>query len=207
MMRRHLLIALTLAVAGAAPVAAQAWDAPSFMSPRPGEDIGLYVLKSEVEGSDVGFSGIWRQSGNLNLGVRAGIIGSDFYLVGAELYGPLNLLGPESGLMLSWVTGIGAGFNGVTTLRVPLGVSVGVNLGAGGLAITPYAHPRVALDVIAREIAGEEETDTEINFDIDLGADVALGQSFVLRVGATIGDTNTFGAGIAYRLSRRIEVR
>jgi hypothetical protein len=26
------------------PVSAQAWDAPSFFSPRPGEDLGLYAF-------------------------------------------------------------------------------------------------------------------------------------------------------------------
>ena len=207
-MRRFLLCVLALTLVAASDAAAQAWDSPSFFSPRPGEDIGVYVLKSDVEGSDLGFSAIWRQSGNINLGVRGGIIGDDFFSLGAELYGPLNLLGDQSGILMSWATGLGAGFNGVTTMRIPLGVSVGVNLGAGGLAITPYAHPRVAFDLVAYDNAqGEEDTDTDVNFDIDLGADAALGQSFVLRVGVTLGSNNVFGAGIAYRMSRRLEVR
>jgi hypothetical protein len=207
-MRKNLIVALAFTLVAAAPLAAQAWDSPSFFSPRPGEDIGLYVVKSDVEGSDLGFTGIWRQSGNINLGVRAGLIGGDFITLGAEFYGPLNFLG-ESGLIMSWITGIGAGFNDdVTTLRIPAGVSVGVNIGAGGINLTPYAHPRVAFDLAAFDNeAGEEETDSEFNFDIDLGADAALGESFVVRVGVTIGETNTFGAGIAYRMSRRIEVR
>ena len=207
-MNRSLLTALALTVSAAAQATAQAWDAPSFFSPRPGEDIGIYVTKPDVDGSDLGFAGIWRQSGNINLGVRVGIAGDDFFTVGAEFYGPLNLLGAESGLMMSWVGGLGAGFNGVTALRVPVGVSVGVNLGSGGLNLTPYVHPRVALTLSAYDNAqGEEVTETDIGFDVDLGADAALGQSFVLRVGVTIGETNTFGAGIAYRMSRRIEVR
>jgi hypothetical protein len=111
--------------------------------------------------------------------------------------------------MMSWITGIGAGFNDdVTTLRIPAGVSVGVNLGTGGLNLTPYVHPRVAFDLAAFDnAAGEEETDSEFNFDVDLGADAALGESFVVRVGVTLGSQTMFGAGIAYRMSRRIEVR
>ena len=205
---RKLITTLTFMLSASAPLAAQSWDAPSFFSPRPGEDLGLYVLKSDAEGSDLGFAGIWRQSGNINLGVRAGLTGGDFITLGAEFYGPLSFL-DESGLMMSWITGIGAGFDDdVTTLRIPAGVSVGVNLGTGGLNLTPYVHPRVAFDLAAFDnAAGDEETDTEFNFDIDLGADAALGEQFVVRVGVTLGSQTMFGAGIAYRMSRRIEVR
>ena len=50
-----------------------AWDTPSFFSPRPMDDIGLYVSQIQYPGgeSSTGLSAIWRQSGNLNLGVRA----------------------------------------------------------------------------------------------------------------------------------------
>ena len=94
-------------------------------------------------------------------------------------------------------------------LHVPLGVSVGMNLGTGGgVGILPYVHPRVAYDLIASDNGfGEEVTTHEFNFAVDLGADVALGSSFVGRVGFTLGDSNVFGAGIAYRMPRRIEVR
>jgi hypothetical protein len=194
--------------AGTAPAAGQAWDAPSFFSPRPGEDIGIYITKPEGS-DDLGIAAIWRMEGNLNLGVRGGIAAGDHISIGAEFFRPLDLLGPQSTLLMSWILGVGATFNDVTMLRVPLGVSAGVAFGTpGAVQVTPYAHPRVALDVIAYNLPdGQEQTDTEFRFEIDVGADAALGRSFVLRVGATIGESNTFGAGIAYRFSRRLIVR
>jgi hypothetical protein len=201
------LLALVFAVGTAAPAAAQiGWDAPSFFSPRPGEDIGLYIVVPDG-GDDVGVSAIWRQSGNLSLGVRGGIAG-DQYSLGAEFYGPLDLLGPQSGLLMAWVLGVGATFNDVTVLRVPLGISAGIGLGApGGVQLLPYVHPRVAFELAAYDVGDREETDTDFRFDVDLGADAVLGQSFVLRAGITFGRFTTFGAGVAYRIPRRVTVR
>jgi hypothetical protein len=210
MRTRMLVLAGSLLLGSATGAAAQvAWDAPTFFSPRPAEDIGLYAWVPDGD-ADYGIAGIWRQHGNLNLGVRAGLAGSDNIMVGAEFFGPLNLLGPQSGLLTSWVLGAGATFNGVTQLRVPFGISVGANLGTqGGVQLMPYVHPRVALDLVVWDEGGSEQTDTEFNFAVDVGADAALGESFVLRVGATIGGAgaNAFGAGIAYRMTRRLIVR
>jgi hypothetical protein len=207
-MRAGMIAAVLCVVAGS--VQGQVpWDAPTFFSPRPAEDIGIYVWQPEQAGADYGIAGIWRQHGNLSLGVRAGLAGGDDYMVGAEFFGPLNLLGPQSGILMSWVLGLGATFDGVTQLRVPLGVSAGVNLGAGGIQLMPYVHPRVAFDLLAWQQGDREETDTEFNFAVDVGADAALGEAFVLRVGATLvgPGSPTFGAGIAYRMSRRLVVR
>ena len=207
-MRYPVLVALAGLLVYSTPIRAQAWDAPTFFSPRPGEDIGLYVIDADGVG-DLGFAGIWRQEGNINLGVRAGIAGGDHFSVGAEYYGPLTVFGPQSPLLVSWILGAGATFNDATWLRIPLGVSVGLNLGSSGsFRIMPYAHPRVAYDLIAFDNAvGEEVTDSEFNFDIDLGADLALGERFVVRFGATLGDREAIGAGVAYRMSRKLVVR
>lgn len=193
--------------AAAAPLSAQAWDSPSFFSPRPGEDIGLYVIDTQGPG-DLGFAGIWRQEGNINLGVRAGLAGGDHFSVGAEFYGPLDVLGPQSPILLSWIVGAGATFNDVTWLRIPLGVSIGMDIGTSGpIRILPYVHPRVAFDLLAFDTSAGEDTETELNVDVDLGADIGLGQRFVLRVGATIGDVDAIGVGVAFKMGRRLVVR
>jgi hypothetical protein len=204
-MRVGMFVLVAALMAGSSPLMAQAWDVPSFFSPRPGEDIGIYLIDPEG-GGDLGFAAIWRQEGNLNLGVRGGFR-DDHFMLGAEFYRPLDILGPQSPLLLSWVLGLGATFNDVTWLRVPLGASIGLNLNAGTLSIMPYVHPRVAFDLFAFDVGGEEETETEFNFDVDLGADVNLGQRFVLRVGATFGEWDALGVGIAYRTGRRLVVR
>lgn len=206
MRMRIAVLTFGLVLGSAWPLVAQSWESPSFFSPRPGEDIGLYV--AGPESGDIGIHGIWRQSGNINLGVRAGLAGNVIH-VGGEYYNELNAPGPESPLLMSWVLGLGASFDDdVTWLRVPLGVSAGLSLDAGGMTVMPYVHPRVTLDFVTVGRGDAEESDTEFNLPVDIGADVALGTSFVARVGATLNDGGTvFGAGLAWRMSRRLIVR
>jgi opacity protein-like surface antigen len=215
---RQLGGAALLLLFGAAPAAAQAWDSPSFFAPRPGEDLGIFVTVPEEDAGDIGVQGIWRQEGNINLGVRGGIGGVEgnrSVLLGAEFFGGL----PVASLPVnaSWIVGFGAGFDDdVTMLRVPLGISVGTFLGEGsGFRVQPYVHPRVAFDLIAIGEGDDEETETDFSFAIDIGADVDLSERFAVKAGYTFAfgpdfDTpvdfypNTFGAGIVYRMPRRV---
>jgi hypothetical protein len=212
-MRRSLVMVALLFMA--APVTGQVtadvkftFETPSFMGPRPMDDIGIYVTNSDV---GTGLQGIWRQSGNLNLGVRAGVGDLDrtgkAVLVGAELYGPINALLAGSGIDISWVLGAGAVFgDNVTAFSVPFGASIGITLGSGNVRISPYVHPRVALDIVAVEIGDEEETDTDGAFAVDIGGDVSLGEKLILRVGGSLGDREAFGVGLALRWPRGVSV-
>lgn len=200
---------IALGLAAASPAAGQ-WESPTFFSPRAGDDLGAYLVFPDP--GDLGIVGIWRQTGRIDLGVRAGFIdfGNDTgVLVGAELFGPVNLFGPGTPISAAWMSGIGATFDGVTWLRIPLGLSVGATLASsGGLSITPYVHPRVAFDLFAYDTGrDEEETDSELNVDVDLGADLALGRSFILRFGATFGESDVIGIGLAWRMARGVVVR
>jgi hypothetical protein len=197
-----------LAVGVATPAAAQSWEMPTFFAPRAHDDIGAYLIKPEF--GDWGVVGIWRQSAGINLGVRGGIGGDSderTILLGAELFGPLNITGIEP-ITMYWVTGIGGSFNGVTALRIPFGVSAGMRLGSeGALLITPYVHPRVAFDLFTIEVGDEEETDTDFNVDLDLGADLELTRSIILRFGYTLDSNSTFGFGAGFRFGRGVAVR
>ena len=194
-----------LLAGSAGQAAAQPWDVPSFFAPRPGEDIGIYVV--DVDGADdLGVMGIWRQEGNLNLGVRAGVLDGDHISLGAEFYGPIG--GVNAPIYMSWLLGVGGTFNGATWLRIPAGVSIGTIFDAGSLDIMPYVHPRVALDYVSWDAPeGVDDSDSELNFDLDLGADISLGPQWVFRFGATVGDFDGIGVGIAYRMGRRLVVR
>lgn len=205
MLNRTCIVLLVLLAGTAGQASAQPWDAPSFFSPRPGEDIGVYVV--DADGSDdLGIVGIWRQEGNLNLGVRAGVLDGDHVSVGAEFYGPIR--GISSPILMSWVVGLGGTFNGATFVRIPAGVSIGTAIDAGSLTIVPYLHPRLAFDYISFDAPeGVDDSDSELNVDLDLGADFSLGRQFVLRFGATVGDWDAIGIGIAYKLGRRLVVR
>jgi hypothetical protein len=202
-MRNPLRLAAALLLGTSSALSAQAWDAPAFFAPRAHDDIGVYAFVPEH--GDWGVQGIWRQSGNINLGVRAGL-GDDLVLVGAEFYGPLELA--ASPLLLAWQVGIGAGFNDVTLLRVPVGVSIGAEVGGPGtLQLLPYAFPRVALELAAWDVGDDERTETDIGLALDLGADLTISPELLLRVGATLADRSAFGVGLAYRMQRRIVVR
>jgi hypothetical protein len=212
MRARSTLLGVLLILAAAAPAAAQAWDNPSFFAPRAHDDIGVYVINPDD--GDLGFAAIWRQSGNINLGVRGGMAGdSDFrvWQLGAELYGPLRLPLGGTPVLLAWNTGIGASFgDGFTALRVPLGASIGFELGGtgSGITIVPYAHPRAVFELFAQELPNdEEETNTEFDLDLDLGADVQVGERWIVRAGVSLPESTTFGLGIAYRIPRPISVR
>jgi hypothetical protein len=210
MMPRILATAVLATLLTAAPAAAQMWDAPTFLGPRPADDLGVYAFRPE--GRDWGFAGIWRHSGNVNLGVRAGLIGeagARSILVGAELAQPLQLFAPGTPLEISGTLGFGATFNGVTSLRIPLGLTAGFALPLGdALLLTPFVHPRIAFDLFVWEdSAGQEQTETEFNVPVDVGAELQLGESIVLRIGATIDRPNVIGAGVALRTPRRVRVR
>lgn len=209
MCARSALLGVLLILAATGPAAAQAWDNPSFFAPRAHDDIGVYVINPDD--GDLGFAAIWRQSGNINLGLRGGFFGDfDVWQLGAELYGPLNL-STGTPLLLAWNTGIGASFaDRSTALRIPLGASIGLELGGvgSGLTIVPYAHPRVAFELFAVELANdEEETETEFDLDLDLGADVQIGERWIVRGGVSLPERTTFGLGIAYRIPRPISIR
>jgi hypothetical protein len=222
-MLKRSLFAIVLVFASVGGASAQQWDAPLFFSPRPMDDIGLYYVNSDRSGFDNanGLKAIWRQSGNLNLGVHLGTgdlsnIGESI-LIGAELYGPLSALAGSTGLLLSWSAGIGAAFGDLgespagdvsyIDFSVPVGVSAGLRLGSGSTVILPYIHPRVSLDVVAITVGEEEDTETDIGFAVDLGAEVSLGQSLLARGAFSFGDRDAFGIGLALRMQRRVVAR
>lgn len=189
---------------------AQSWETPSFFSPTVHDDIGLYLL--DADGGDLGFAGIWRQSGQLGLGVRGGMGGSEgsrTALIGVELWS--LVVEPRAGqpLAVSWITGGGAAFSdGLTWLRIPGGVSVGVEIPGPSFTLVPYVHPRVAFDRQTVDLpTGRERTDSEINLDVDLGADLMLAGGWVARIGVTVGHVDVFGVGLAYRIARGVSVR
>lgn len=223
-MLKRILVTAVLLLATAQGASAQRWDAPLFFGPRPMDDLGLYFVRTDrndeflnVDDAN-GLKLIWRQSGNLNLGVHVGTgdlenIGESL-LIGAELYGPLAGLSGNTGLIMSWSAGVGAAFGSLgddveyIDFSVPVGVSIGLRLGSGSTALVPYVHPRASLDVVAVTVNDVEDTETEFNFAVDIGADVSLGQRFILRPALTLGgDREAFGVGLAYRTPRRVAVR
>ena len=204
-MRARTIFGVAMALAVGTGAEAQVWDAPSFLPPRPGEDIGVYL--TQPDGADFGIQGIWRQRGNLNLGVRAGFVdfgtGSSFLAAG-ETWGGILDASADFPVDVTWTLGAGAAFgDGATILSVPAGISVGRALVLSPLTFQAYVHPRLAL--VASSVGDNTHTDLEGFFDV--GADLHLNEDWKVRLGVTLGGTDSFGLGLAYRFGRGVAVR
>lgn len=202
-MNARALLVSVAALVVATPAVGQVWNTPSFHPPNPGDDIGIYV--TDADGVDLGLQGIWRQQGNLNLGVRVGFLdtaGDGLLLVGVETWDGLFATA-DLPVDVSWTLGAGAAFNDGVQLGIPVGLSIGRTFDLDGLAFQVYGHPRLALVV---ETFGND-TDTDLNGLFDLGTDVYLGDSWKFRLGVTLGGNDALGAGLAYRFTRGVTVR
>lgn len=197
-MRKTVIGAAVLLMLGAASGAdAQVWDSPSFMGPRPGSDIGLYLVDGEA--SDFGIHGVWRTSEAMNLGIRVGYLdtpGDGVLLLGAETWGTLAVEDADFPLDLSWTVGAGALVNGGTAVTVPIGISLGHTFDGESISLQVFGHPRLGL-VIFENNAGNLELDLEGQFD--LGTDIYLNPDLTLRVGVSLGYYDALGIGLALR--------
>ncbi len=215
---RKWAIALGLAGAALAPLTTTslqaqsfkpiaAWDGPDFMAPGPESGIGVYYI--HPRDTDGGVAATWRSGSGLNLGVRGDYIHSIFgssWGIGGEAKGGIGAMAPP--LVINWTAGIGALITsasdgsgaGESDLRVPVGLSIGLRLVSGGLILTPYVHPRVSLAYVSFNNGGG--SDTSVEFDTDVGADLQLTPGVTLRLGGTFGDQPALGAGLALALGR-----
>lgn len=176
------------------PAEGQGWNTPSFLGPRPGSDLGIYL----VDVGDLGVHGIWRQDETGKLGLRLGFadVGDGVIHLGVETWGDIILEGADFPLDLTWTTGIGGSFNGGTAVSVPGGVSIGKTFIGSTLAVQVYGHPRLVL--IASSDVNDDLT-LDLDGQFDLGADFYLSEGLTLRVGASLGSPDGLGVGLAWR--------
>lgn len=200
---RIALVAVLIAGAPAAAVA-QAGGYPAFQPPRIVDrefnfgvadgDIGTTLVFQWREGwspvsqlsFDLGFTD--PDGGDLRMVLGAGYA-RQFHRETADL--PLDLM-----FTLGAYTSFGDG----TIFQVPVGVVIGHRFPLEGqLAITPYAHPRLALQYCSFCDAGDSETDVGVAFDI--GADFELSEQLSLRLGFAFGDdlNEAVGFSLAWR--------
>ncbi len=201
-MIRPALVAMTLCLACSSHAHAQ-WSAPAFMPPRPGDEIGLYL--SSIE--NFGVQAVWRQTGNLNLGLRGGWIDGPTdggAVVAVESWGLLLPAGVVMPVNVAWTLGAGAVIDDGTSLEVPVGVSAGITPAFGPLTVQLYAHPRLALIM---RMGRDEPDETEIGGLFDLGAEFMTGGGLKVRLGGTLGSFNALGLGLAVPWGRGVEIR
>lgn len=192
-------------VASSEALSAQAWVYPSFQPPS--------VVDREYQGiiadGDEGGTSLvfqWREGlgprsqFSLDAGIADPEFGDARFLIGGGYGYQMNRASanPDLPLDMLFTAGAYGSFgDGLSIIRIPVGVSIGRRFPLeGDLAITPYVHPRAAL-FFCSDCA--DETDLRINFD--LGVDFELTQTLSLRGSIMFGgdDEEAFGLGFAWR--------
>jgi hypothetical protein len=209
------VLASAAAMMTAAPAGAQAWHYPAFQTPTIASREFNFAVAG---GGDYGTTGLaqWREGigPDTHLAFDLGFAspsGSTFFLIGGGIGQRLFRATQETPIDLTLTGGIyGAFSSDFSVVRLPVGVVVGHRFPlSGGLALTPYAHPRLSVDVCASSCHGTG-TDLKVNFDI--GADFEVSRQLSLRSALTVGGVSDgpskvgVGFGIAFRpqtLSRR----
>ncbi|MDF1501978.1 hypothetical protein [Roseisolibacter sp. H3M3-2] len=211
-LRRGVVASLAAALTAAAAVAAapaaaraQSWFTPSFQPPVVStRDYTIGV--SANSGTAAVFQ--WREglTQRSHFGVEGGLVDTDGdggtkLLLGGSYAYQLTRSTGEQPLDVLFTAGAGLSVgDGADVVRLPFGVSVGHRFPLeGGLAITPYVHPRLSLDLYSGTGADGEDTDLSIDFDVganfELTRQVALRASLVVS-GARRSDDVGFGIGL-----------
>ena len=178
------------------------YDAPSYLTPYGEDGFGLF-LEFVRDVNDVAGLATYRMSGTvIDWGLRGGVTdvsGNLGLFGGVDIKNEFVRATESFPLAVAWVTGGGITWvfdADVGLFRIPVGLSFGraIDTESGDLTITPYAYPRVAVD-IPLSVPG---ADTEVHFDVDLGADFQFAPRWLLRFGATVGHSGAIGFGIAF---------
>ena len=193
--------AMLLAVVGS-PALAQSFY-PSFQQPRIVSREFNFAIADGDELTPLVFQ--WREGTtpgtqlSLDLGLAdPDVDGLDtFFMVGGQYARMLTQARADMPLDLLLTAGIFSQFgNDITSIGVPVGVSVGHRFPLSGttMAVTPYIHPRVSLDYVS--VNDESETDVNITFDI--GGSLELTPQLALRLTALFGDADAVGISLAW---------
>lgn len=207
-MHRRLASALTVLalVLPATPAWAQAWSYPSLQPPRiVGREYNFAVANSDGAGTSIYFQ--WREEmgPRQQLSLDVGLADPDrrnadlvVYIGGQWAY---QIAQSSAEVPLDFLFSIGAYLAGGdnTIFRFPFGLSVGHRFALeGDMALTPYIHPRLSLD-----LCSDCEDDTEAAVSFDVGLNFELTRTVALRAAALFAGANSvdrdgFGVSIAW---------
>ena len=197
-MNRHRLAAV-LAVAALLPVTeshAQAWAYPAFQPPRVIVREYNFGIADADRGGGASIVFQWReQSGpSTQFSFDLGLADTEFDDNDILIFGGVGL-GHRLGNATSEVPidflltgGIYLGIGDITLFRLPIGVSVGHRFDmGGGMALTPYLHPRLTIDV-CNDCGG-----SDIGLIFDVGANFQLSRTVSIRGVAMFSGDDTIG--------------
>jgi hypothetical protein len=197
MTRHRLAAALTFAaLLPAARAEAQAWAYPSFQPPRVIVREYNFGIADADRGGGASFVFQWReQSGPATqFSFDLGIADTEFDNNDILLFGGVGIahrLGDattEVPIDFLLTGGVYLGIGDITLFRLPVGVSIGHRFDmGGGMALTPYLHPRLTIDV-CNDCGG-----SDIGLIFDLGANFQLTRSVSIRGAAMFAGDDTIG--------------
>ena len=198
-----------LAVAFPGAAGAQFYSYPSFQAPR----VALREYNfAAANGGDAGTTLVfqWRERTNegSQLQLDAGLAdprprsANGRLIIGGSYGRRLNSATDDFPLDLMFTTGVGGAFgDGNSFLRVPVGLSVGHRFVLdGAVAVTPYAHPRLAIDYCSR-CGGGGRRDTNLGVDVDLGVSVEFSPSIALRASTLLAGSDFYGRDDGFGIS------
>ena len=172
--------AIALLAAGTASAGAQAWNYPSFQQPRvTPREYNFGLADPDCRDCD------------------------NVFLVGGQYAHQLTTSTAQMPFDMLFTASLNGAFgNGGSLIRVPVGVSIGHRFPLeGGMAITPYAHPRLSFD-----FCNDCNDNSDVNLNFDIGANFDFSPQFSLRVSAlfnggdyALGDDNAIGFSLAWR--------
>jgi hypothetical protein len=200
--------AVVAAFVAPAAAGAQAWAYPAFQPPRVmTREFNFGVADAGHAGTSLVFQ--WREglSPRSQLSLDVGFAdpdgeGNGKFLFGGQFAGLLTEAKADMPLDFLGTVGLNMAIgDGGNLVRVPFGVSVGHRFPLDeGFAITPYAHPRISLDICSDcSKSGDNETDLGIDFDLGVNFEVTRQLSF--RVSALFGGSDTFGDSDGFGIS------
>jgi hypothetical protein len=197
--RRTFILLAAIALAPAAGSAQIAWDSPWLLPPRAADGLGVFLI--DAAGGELGVLGMWR-SPSYNFGIRAGLAeaaGNDLGVFGGlDFSGELTRSTQEFPLDIDWLVGIGVGVVNGALISAPLGLTLGHQFEGNGVGFLPFISPRVVLDACLDCGRRADDNDLNLDFAADIGLDLRVARSFIVRFGATLGDREGVAIGLFF---------
>lgn len=182
------------AQAGVTPLA----TGPEALPQRAMELRGYFTIEEEID-----IFGVYRRGvgGNIDFGVRAGY--TDAAEGGFHVGGDLRYQLPAGDMDVDFavVGGLQASFMDLANLlAVPFGVSIGTDVGSGERSVVLYGLPFLEIDRIDPDVG---ESDTELEFGVELGGDIEINRNWIASAALSISshedDTVHLALGVIWR--------
>lgn len=183
--------------------AAQAANYPAFQPPMVVDREFNFGVGDGDSGTSVVFQ--WREgwSSVSQLSLDVGVLDPDGdngdvkLLLGGGFARQLTRASQQMPLDLLFTAGAYVALADPVFFQLPVGLSVGHRFPLEGqLALTPYLHPRIALEYCS-ECGPNDDSDTDLGVVFDIGLDFEVTRQLSLRGGIVLGDDNRDGIGFS----------